>query len=69
MQRSRPKDTLADHLRELGCSEQQVERHMSRGKQSPMITRLRAWPHDWLSWETGIRSADPRGGPRPGELK
>src|SRR6516162_10169955 len=59
MQRRRPEDVIARHLRELGCSVEQVERHMLRGKQPPTIMRLRPRPHDWRSWENRIRSADP----------
>jgi hypothetical protein len=61
MQRIRLNDSIARHLRELGCSEQQVKRHMLRGKLPPTIMRLRPRPHDWLSWESRVRSADPRG--------
>jgi hypothetical protein len=37
MQRSPPEDPIARHTRKLGCTEQQVERHMSRGKRPQAV--------------------------------
>ena len=67
MQQKRLRDAVAHHLRELGCSEEQIRRHVLRGKIPRPITRLRPRPYKWLSWSTRIMNfRHPR---MPGGLK
>ena len=48
---------LARHLRELGCSPEQVRRHLARVTPPPPIVRSPPTPRpfDWLSWAGRIR--------------
>jgi hypothetical protein len=48
---------IARHLRELGCSPQQIRRHLAGVTPPPAIVRTPPTPRsfDWLSWASRIR--------------
>jgi hypothetical protein len=61
--RIRLKDPIARRLRELGCTELQIQRHLQRGKMTPIVSDCRRWPGSWRSWTSRImraRSERPR---------
>jgi hypothetical protein len=45
---------IAYRLRRLGCTEEQIRRHLARGKGPPPTVHLRPRPLDWRSWESRI---------------
>jgi hypothetical protein len=45
---------IARHLRLLGCTEEQIRRHLNRGKGPPTPVDLRPKAWDWRSWESRI---------------
>jgi hypothetical protein len=48
---------IARRLEQLGCTAQQVERHMARATAPPPIMRSPPSPKplDWISWASRIR--------------
>ena len=54
--RIKPK-LIAWRLEKLGCTAEQIRRHIARGKEPPAVAQLRPRPLDWWSWEARIRSA------------
>jgi hypothetical protein len=53
----RPND-IARHLRALGCSREQIRRHLARLAAPPAAVQMRPRAYTWLSWEGRIRKAD-----------
>jgi hypothetical protein len=39
------------------CTEEQIQRHLARGKVPPAVVRLRLRPLEWRSWAARIRNA------------
>jgi hypothetical protein len=35
---------IEHHLRKLGCTEAQIQRHLNRGKMAPVVPHFRPWP-------------------------
>ena len=58
--RLRFKFAIARRLRALGCTKEQIQRHLARGKVPPAVVQLRPRPLEWRSWAARIRNADPR---------
>jgi hypothetical protein len=52
--RVRLNDPIEHRLRELGCTEQQIQRHLNRGKMAPIVPHFRPWPGSWRSWASRI---------------
>jgi hypothetical protein len=62
IQRARIKPKIiAYRLEKLGCTEEQIRRHLARGKEPPAVVQLRPRPLDWRSGAARIRNADSRG--------
>jgi hypothetical protein len=57
--RHRSKTKIAHRLQQLGCTKEQVQRHLARGKELPAVVELRPRPLEWRSWETRIRNTRP----------
>jgi hypothetical protein len=69
--RRSPNPTIR-HLLALGCSADQVRRHMARGREPVPVIRPRPRLDAWWSWASRIQHADRRGwgdAEVPGELK
>jgi hypothetical protein len=40
---------IAYHLQQLGCTKEQIQRHLARGKVPPAVVQLRPRPLEWRS--------------------